>query len=342
MDLDSFKKIDSQLEIIQPPSTDLRGVSSIEDPQKETLVFLKSRGHLKKVGRFSNEKDFQSSTVLVERKLWTSLNETYLDDLQLLKSAFGGVLVAENLDNFMLHLSEAYYPDYKKEEDIIDGRKLGSAKIHPSAQIAEGVFIGDGVEVGAHAKIFAGCCIGAGAKIGEGTTLFFNCSIYEGVEIGKNCRIHANVSLGADGFGYIFSQGSHQKIWHIGGLIIGNSVEIGANSAVDRGTYGNTVIGDGCKIDNLVQIGHNCHFGKHVVICGQSAIGGSVVVEDYVVAGGMVALCDNITVGKATKIAGFSAPSNDVPSGSIIAGVPAKDRKDWIREISFLKRESRK
>jgi UDP-3-O-[3-hydroxymyristoyl] glucosamine N-acyltransferase len=147
--------------------------------------------------------------------------------------------------------------------------------------------------------------------------------IYPGSQIGQRVRLHANVVIGSDGFGYELVDGRHEKVPQIGQVLIEDDVEIGAGSTIDRARFGRTVIGEGTKIDNLVQVGHNVIIGKHCILCAQVGICGSVTIEDYVVLGGQVGVAGHLTVGRGVKAGGQAGIPGNVPAGSYVNGSPA-------------------
>ena len=229
--------------------------------------------------------------------------------------------------------------------DMVDGRQMGTAEVHPSAWIAQGVFLGSHVKIGKDVQIFPGVTILSHTEIGNGSIIFPNVVVYRFVKIGQGCRIHACSVIGADGFGYYFHQGIHHKIWHLGSVLIEDNVEIGACTTVDRGTFSDTIIQLGAIIDNQVQIGHNCQLGKGVIVCGQTGFSGSVEFGDYSVAGGRAAFAPDVRVGKRCQVAGLAGVTCNRPDGSIVAGHPARPLKEWLRSEakmrSLIKREEK-
>jgi UDP-3-O-[3-hydroxymyristoyl] glucosamine N-acyltransferase len=241
----------------------------------------------------------------------------------------------------MSYFSKPFY-DLKLEgvNDIVDGRQMGSVNQNSSAWIAQGVFIGENVTIAANVKIHSGVVVMSGVSIGENTEIFPNAVIYRNVKIGKNVRIHSHCSIGSDGFGYNFSKGEHLKVWHTGSVVIEDEVEIGANCTIDCGTFSPTLIGAGSKLDNQVQIGHNCKLGIGVIMCGQSGLAGSCIVLDYAVLGGRVAVAPGITIGKAAQIAGNAGVIGNVRDGEVVGGFPARDIKEWMRGVAVLRKMS--
>lgn len=223
--------------------------------------------------------------------------------------------------------------------------------IHPTATIDETAQIGEGVKIGAN------CYVGPNVVIGENSTLYPNVTILDECTIGKNttlwpgavvrerchigndCIIHPNATIGADGFGFRPDpQKGLVKIPQIGNVIIGNNVEIGANSSVDRGKFSSTVLGDGCKIDNLVQIGHNSKLGMFCIMAGNSGLAGSVTLGNGVIIGGSASIKDHTTIGDGAIIGAGSGVAADVPAGKTMLGYPAIDARDALRQWAILKR----
>ncbi|MCB5262285.1 MAG: UDP-3-O-(3-hydroxymyristoyl)glucosamine N-acyltransferase [Candidatus Cloacimonetes bacterium] len=218
-------------------------------------------------------------------------------------------------------------------------------KIHPSAIIDPSVCfegeasIGAYVCIGANAvlgngvRIAEGCSVAANVAIGSGTHLFPRVTIYESCQIGKNSIIHSGVVIGADGFGYQVFGGKQQKIPQVGNVIIGDEVEIGPNTTIDRATLGSTVIGNGTKIDNLVQIGHNCEIGQHSILCAQVGLAGSTIVGDFVYLAGQVGAAGHIKIGSQAMVGAQSGVASDVPEKARYFGSPATDANQAKRLI---------
>jgi len=201
-----------------------------------------------------------------------------------------------------------------------------TATIAPDATVGPLCVIGANSKIGSGARLVASVTIGDGCSIGVGTILHPGTILYNNSTLGDRCLLHGNVVIGADGFGFRPNpDGSgHIKIPHIGSVVIGDEVEIGANSCVDRGIFGPTTVGDGTKIDNLVQVGHNCAIGRGCVICGHTGIGGSSKLGDGVTIGGKVGVPDNITIGAGATLGGGSLAHEDIPAGEVWIGVPAQ------------------
>ena len=223
--------------------------------------------------------------------------------------------------------------------------------IHPTAVIDDSASIGKGTRIG------PGCYIGPNVKLGENVTLYPNVTIFDECSIGKNtviwsgtvirerchigayCILHPNCTIGADGFGFRpCPEKGLAKIPQIGNVIIGNAVEIGANSCVDRGKFSSTVLGDGCKIDNLVQIGHNSKLGKCCIMAGNSGLAGSVTLGNGVMIGGSASIKDHLTIGDGAIVGAGSGVAADVEAGKVVLGYPAVDARDALKQWAILKR----
>ncbi|MBO6281537.1 MAG: UDP-3-O-(3-hydroxymyristoyl)glucosamine N-acyltransferase [Alphaproteobacteria bacterium] len=252
------------------------------------------------------------------------------------------VLISSNPKEAFIKLNEFMYSE-KMPKAGIDP----SAKIADSAHIGEGCFIGanvvieDGVVIGDNCLIEPNVVIAHDCKIGNSCRIGNNASIAYSI-IGHHCYIYSGARIGCDGFGFQFMNGQHHRIPQIGRVIIGNDVEIGANTCVDRGALDDTIIGDGCRIDNLVQIAHNDKLGMGCVIVAQVGIAGSCNLGDFVVLGGQVGLADHLNIGSGAQIAAQSGAMRDVEPGAVVMGSPCVPFKDFMRQVSFLQKNSKK
>lgn len=206
-----------------------------------------------------------------------------------------------------------------------------SATISPDVEVNPGATIGDHVEIGPGCIIHSGVCILDGCRIGEGVTIYPNAVLYENTLVGNRVLIHAGVVLGAFGFGYAMEGEKHKLGAQLGYVEVGDDVEIGANTTIDRGTYGPTIIGEGTKIDNHVQIGHNCRIGKHNLICAQVGIGGSATTGDYAVMAGQAGIRDHVHIGERAILGGQAGVIGDIPAGQRVVGYPALEEKEQFR-----------
>jgi UDP-3-O-[3-hydroxymyristoyl] glucosamine N-acyltransferase len=221
------------------------------------------------------------------------------------------------------------------------------ASVHPLARLENGVVIDPGAVVGPRAEIGAGTVIGPTAVIGPQVRIGRDCAVGAGASIvhsllGDRVIIHAGCRIGQDGFGYVMGPQGHAKVPQIGRVIIQDDVEVGANSTIDRGANRDTVIGEGSKIDNLVQIAHNVVIGRHCIIVAQTGISGSVTLEDFVVLAARVGTNNHVTIGEGAQIAAISIVNDDVPPGAKWGGTPAKPVRQWFREMKTLERLARK
>lgn len=228
--------------------------------------------------------------------------------------------------------------------------------IHPTAVIHETAVIGEGCKIGAHCYVgkdvelgtgvvlYPNVCVFDETIIGDHTTVWSGTVIRERCIIGSHCIFHTNVSIGADGFGYRPSDDGRGlvKIPHIGNVIIGHHVEIGANSCVDRAKFSATIVGDGCKIDNLVQIAHNSVMGRSCIMAGHSGLAGSVTLGDGVIIGGSASIKDHTTIHSGATVGAGSGVMNDVPAGKTVLGYPAQDARDMLKQWVTVKRLVRK
>jgi len=210
---------------------------------------------------------------------------------------------------------------------------VNAAFIGPFVSIGEGTTVGDATE------IHAGSQIGQNVTLGSGTVIYPNCVIYDGTVIGENCVIHAGTVIGADGFGYVRDETGEQiKFPQVGTVVIEGNVEIGANSCIDRGSLGETRIGEGTKLDNLVQIAHNVQVGKHCIIAALTGISGSSILEDDVVLAGQVGIADHVTLKRGVVIGAKSAVfPNKIVHPGVWCGVPVQRIGDYKRQHAILK-----
>lgn len=300
-------------------SVTVQAVAPLDRAQKEHLSFL---GNARYSGLAAETK---AGIVLVSKDLEESVINVPVR------------IVVAKPNEAVLAVLPFLYPDSKKTASIHAtaivrrGARLGkNVVVDEYAIVGEGAEVGDDVHIGSHSVV------GDNVVVGSGSRIFPHVTLYSGAHLGERVILHSGVRIGSDGFGYVQRNGGHEKIPHVGRCIIGNDVEIGANSTVDRGSVDDTVIGAGTKIDNLVHIGHNCRIGRVCLIMAQAGIAGSVRIEDGCIIAGQAGLGGHITIGKGARIAGQAGVFGDVPAGESWSGYPARPHKESLRTTGAL------
>ena len=211
------------------------------------------------------------------------------------------------------------------------GVELGAdVTVDAYAVVGDGATVGDGAWIGAHAVVGAGVVVGAGSELRPQVTL------YPGTELGRRVIVHAGARLGSDGYGYVFADGAHRKIPHVGRCLIEDDVEIGANTTIDRGSVDDTVIGAGAKLDNLVHLGHNVRVGRLCLIMAQVGVAGSATIEDGAILAGQVGVGGHLTVGRGARVGGQGGVTGDIPAGETWSGYPARPHRESLRAHAAL------
>jgi UDP-3-O-[3-hydroxymyristoyl] glucosamine N-acyltransferase len=202
------------------------------------------------------------------------------------------------------------------------------------------VYVGENSRIAEGCVIGNGCVIGSNVSLGAGTTLHPNVTLYDGVRVGSRVILHAGCVIGADGFGFALAGDRYEKFPQVGTVEIGDDVEIGANSCVDRAALGVTCIGDGTKFDNLVHVAHNCNIGRHVVVAAQTGFSGSVSVGDYAVIGGQVGIGENAKIAARAIVGGKSGvlTSQSIPAGEPVWGIPARPLRQHLKGLANVQR----
>lgn len=263
--------------------------------------------------------------------------------LERVPDGVAALVVAEPYRAFAIVLAKLF-PSASRPESGFGATGISpNASVHPEARLEQGVVIDPGAVIGPRAEIGAGTVIGANAVIGPDVRIGRDCSVGPGATIfhaliGDKVILHPGVRVGQDGFGFAMGPGGHLKVPQIGRVIIQDKVEIGANTTIDRGANRDTVIGEGTKIDNLVQIGHNVVVGRHCVIVSQVGISGSCEIGDYVAIGGQAGLSGHLKIGMGAQIGASSGVMNDIPAGQTWIGAPAQPLRDFWREVAALRK----
>lgn len=301
--------------IIGDPDVEISGVSGIRDAKEGDVSLIIDTRTTPPLPRIT------ASAVIAKKEVaGLTTNMLLVDNPRL---AFSQVLE-------IFHPKPACPTGISADAFIGDNVHFGKAvTVHPLACIC------DNAVIGTRTTIHSSAYIGYGVVIGDETIVHPNVTIREGVKIGKRVIIHAGTVIGSDGFGYVTSEGTHHKIPQVGGVTIGDDVEIGSNVSIDRATTGTTVIGSGTKIDNLVQIAHNVKIGTDCLIVAQTGISGSVEIGNGTVMGGQTGVRDHIKIGNRAMIGAGSGVAHDIPDDQIYSGYPAIPHKRWLRAQSL-------
>jgi len=235
----------------------------------------------------------------------------------------------------LAELAWTFYPKTGEMLGLPD--QLGEAEIGADCRIPASATIGKGARIGARTTVGVNAVIGPGVVIGADCTIGANSTISHAI-IGDRVHIYSGAVVGAQGFGFVPGPRGLRRVPQLGRVVIGNDVEFGANSTIDRGALGDTEIGDGSVVDNLVQIGHNVRVGRACIICGQTGIAGSVTIEDGAIVGGACGIADHVVIGAGARLAGGTGVIHDIPPGATVAGYPAIPVKQWHRQTAMIGR----
>ena len=256
-----------------------------------------------------------------------------------LPGACAARVVVEKPHDALLSIIARFYRPPVREAGVHPSAVVAaSARLGADVRVEAFALIGEGAVIGDRAWIGSHCSVGDGVHIGVDTRLFPHVTLYPGTSLGERCEIHSGVRVGSDGFGYVFRNGAHIKFPQVGRAIIGNDVDIGSNSTVDRGSIDDTVIGDGTKIDNLVQVGHNVRIGRLCLIMSGVGIAGSAHMEDGVILAGQAGVGGHLTIGAGARIGARGGAIRDVPAGETWSGFPARPHKEFMRGQAALPR----
>jgi UDP-3-O-[3-hydroxymyristoyl] glucosamine N-acyltransferase len=247
------------------------------------------------------------------------------------------IIVEQPLEKLLALLPRLYPQESPPAAGVASTARIGKgASLGERVTIGEYAVIGSRAKLGNGAIVGAHCVVGDGVSIGDDTRLWPGVTIYPGATLGARTTIHSGARIGSDGFGYVFRDGAHQKIPHVGRCIIGDDVEIGANTTIDRGSIDDTVVGSGTKIDNLVQIAHNVRIGEKCLIIAQVGIAGSATIGDGVVVAGQAGVSGHISIGAGARIAAQAGVFGDVPAGETWSGYPARPHRESLRASAAL------
>ena len=314
-------------EVFGETTNQITGLEQIQKANENQATFI---GNLKFAGLWKNSK---ASLAIVNDNIDIEPGENRV------------FIKVKNADLAMAKLLETFTPKPPHfEMDIHPSATIDkSAKIGNGSRVGAGSYIGKDVVLGENVTIYPNVTILDETTIGDYTTIWSGTIIRERSVIGSHCIFHNNVSIGADGFGYRPSDDGRGlvKIPHIGNVVIGNAVEIGANSCVDRGKFSSTILGDGCKIDNLVQIAHNCVLGRSCIMAGSSGLAGSVTLGDGVIIGGSASIKDHTTIHSGATVGAGSGVMNDVAAGKTVLGYPAVDSREMLKQWVALRKLAR-
>lgn len=304
--------------VVGDPDLRIHGVSSIEEAKPGEISFIANPKY------YSKAAASRASALIAQ------------SEMKGIQSAF---LLVENPYYAFAQLLTFFYPPRRYPAGVDPKASIGKGvalgeevSIGPFAALEEGVKVGDRVRLG------AGVFIGAGSEIGEETLIYPNVTIREGVKVGKRVIIHSGAVIGSDGFGFAPHQKKYFKIPQVGGVIIEDDVELGANVTIDRGTLGNTIIGSGTKVDNLVQIGHNVVIGSDSILVAQVGISGSAKIGRHVTLAGQVGVAGHLTIGDDVVVGGKSGVTKDIPSRENVSGFPPLPHKTWLKAQASFQR----
>ena len=300
------------------PGVRIRGLASLEGATEGDLTFVTSRRYAKAAN------DSRASAFLVA-------SDVSVPDRPVIRVAHPYVAVAA--------LLRVFHPEAVPEAGVDPTAYVSStARVAPDATVLAFVVVGDESVVESHAVLHPHVVVGRRCRVGEGSVLHPHVVLREDVSVGRRVVIHAGSILGADGFGYAFDGARHQKIPQVGRVVVEDDVEIGANVTIDRATFGETVIGRGTKIDNLVQIGHNTVVGADTIIVAQTGIAGSCRIGNRVVLGGQVGLADHVIIGDGAQVGAQAGVHGEVTAGQAVWGSPAMEAAAARRVAAALPR----
>jgi len=302
-----------QGEVLGDGSVQLTGFAPADCARTGDLTFAEKETH------FAAAEQSQAAAILVSQA-FTPAKKT--------------LIRVRNARVAMARVLPLFFPPDERPTGIHPSANIdASAQVDPTAHIGPNCVIGARVRLGARSVLMGGNHIGHDCQIGDDACLFPNVVIYPRTQIGHRVSIHAGTVIGSDGYGYVFDEGRHRKVLQVGNVIIHDDVEIGANSAIDRGALGSTVIGQGTKIDNLVHVAHNVVMGRHCLIMGQVGFAGSTRLGDYCVIASQSGIAGHLTLGTQSVVGAKSGVMRDIPDKGVVLGYPAAPDKQAKRQI---------
>lgn len=298
-------------------SIEIRGVASLDDAEEGAIVFVADPSRKEEIPASRASAFILPEGITCEVKPYLSSNKPLLTFAEVVE-LFYPRPVPRGVDARAI-----------VEEDVVLGSDLS---IYPNVYIGKGAVIGDRV------SLYPGVYVGAGCKVGDDTILYANVVVNESTEIGKRVIIHGGTVIGSDGYGYAWNGTCHRKIPQIGGVVIADDVEIGANCTIDRATLGKTIIERGTKIDNLVMIAHNCIVGEHSLIVSQAGLAGSVKLGNNVILAGQVGVAGHLTIGDGAIIGPQSGVTKSIEAGAKVTGYPPLPHREWMRTQNAIQK----
>jgi UDP-3-O-[3-hydroxymyristoyl] glucosamine N-acyltransferase len=303
-------------ELKGPPDLELEGIASLENATPREIGFIAQRRYARLAG---------------ESKAGAFIVAPDLAELA------RPLIIVPNPYLAYARVAALFAPPRRRWPGISDQACLGlDLTLGREVSIAPFVFIGDRVRLDDGVTVMPGCFLGDEVHLGAGTLLYPNVTILERCRVGCNCIIHSGAVIGSDGFGFVPTPAGNEKIPQLGTVVIEDEVEIGANSAIDRGALGETRIGRGVKIDNLVHLAHNVVVGEHSLLAAQAGVSGSTKLGQRVMLAGQVGLVGHIELGDGVRVGAQSGVNHSVPPGETVSGYPARPQKEWLQTMGYL------
>ena len=304
---------------------DIKSAASLENVSKNEITFLEENNKIR---------DFISTTnvsaIIVGR------NKLLIEEIKKRKAS---IIIVENPRVAFAEVLNIFEKKLKPKKVIDDSANISSTSdIGRDCFVGPNVYIGENTTIGSNNYIFPGVVISENVEIGDNNIIFANCVIYQNTKIKNNCIINSNTVIGSEGFGFIPQNGKWKKMPQTGGVILNNEVEIGTNCCVDRPAVGFTEIGEGTKIDNLVQIGHGVNIGKNCAFAAQVGIAGGAIIGDGVILAGQVGVNNRVKVGNNVIASSKCGIHCDINDGEVVSGFPAMQNKSWLRSSSVFKK----